>query len=195
MKIRHIAILIGLATTPPLYAQTGEQGTTGMNCPCMDQGQGQCGMPGQGMGCRHGMQWQQGSQPSPQAQANPSQPNDSRTFVKMPAKVQLIMRQDMLIHLATLTQILGLLADGKLNEAAEVAEKQMGNSARGKHRGTGMGPGRYMPPEMHTLGWNMHQAATDFAQIAKTGNTKGAYAALQTVTATCVTCHAVYRTR
>ena len=182
MKNRYAAIIFGLTIMPVSYAQPG---SPGMGC--------QHGMPG--MGCGQGMQWRQGAQPAAQAQANQSQPTDRRLFVKMPAEAQQIMRQDMLIHLSTLARILGFLAEGQLNEAADIAEKQMGNSTKGKHRGTGMGPGRFMPDAMKTFCWNMHQSATDFAQIAKTGNVKAAYAALQQVTATCVTCHAVYRTR
>lgn len=38
---------------------------------------------------------------------------------------------------------------------AEVAENRMGNISMGKTRASGMGPGRFMPLEMHNLGWNM----------------------------------------
>jgi len=150
MKIKQIAIIIGLAITPPLYAETTTSQT---------------------------------------------QSNDLRQFVEMPPEAQQLMRKDMLGYLSTLTQIIGFLATDQLNEAAQIAETQMGNSARGKFRGNPMGPGRFMPNAMHQFGWNMHQAASDFAKIARKGDTKKALAALQTVTINCMACHYGYRTR
>ena len=78
---------------------------------------------------------------------------------------------------------------------AKPAETRMGKSSMGKHRGTGMGPGRYMPLEMRNIGWGMHEAATEFSQLAKKGDTKNAYVALQKITGSCVACHYAYRTR
>ena len=65
----------------------------------------------------------------------------------------------------------------------------------GKHRGTGMGPGRHMPVEMRNIAWGMHDAATEFSKIAKQGDLKSAYSALQQVTSACVACHYSYRTQ
>jgi len=150
MKIKQIAIIIGLAITPPLYAQTTAFQTQG---------------------------------------------DDLRQFVKMPPEAQQLMRQDMLGYLSTLTQIIGLIAMNQLNEAAKIAETQMGNSAKGKFRGNPMGPGKFMPPAMHQIGWSMHQAASDFSKEARKGDTQKALAALQQVTGTCMACHYSYRTR
>lgn len=120
---------------------------------------------------------------------------DTRLLVSMPDKARELMRKDMLDHLSALTEILGYLASNNLDAAADVAEKRMGRSSMGKHRGTGMGPGRFMPIEMRNLGWGMHDAATEFSKIAKQGDVKSAYNALQKVTSSCVTCHYSYRTR
>lgn len=124
-----------------------------------------------------------------------SAPEDPRQLVTMPDAARALMRQDMLEHLNSLTQILGLLAAGDLNAAADVAENRMGKSAMGKHRGSGMAPGMYMTREMRELGWGLHEAASHFAQIARQGESAAAYGALQEVTANCITCHATYRTR
>jgi cytochrome c556 len=150
MKIKQIAIIIGLAITPALYAQTT---------------------------------------------ASQTQSNDPRQFVEMPPEAQQLMRKDMLNFLNTLTQIIGFLATNQLNEAAKIAENKMGNSARGKHRRNPMGPGKFMPEAMHKIGWNMHKIASEFAQVAKKGDTQKALAALQKVTGTCMACHYSYRTR
>jgi len=150
MKIKQIAIIIGLAITSPLYAQST----------------------------------------APQTQND-----DPRQLVEMPPEAQQLMRKDMLNYLNVLTQIIGFLATDQLNKAAYIAETQMGNSARGKYRGNPMGPGRFMPYAMHQFGWSLHQAASEFAQIAREGDTKKALAALQRVTINCMSCHYSYRTR
>ncbi len=184
MKNQYLALIIGISMMSVSYAQPNMG--QGMSSACPNgMSPGQCKMHGPGM--------PYGNQPNPQAQ--PSQSNDQRTFINMPPKAQQLLRQEMLINLTTLTQILSFLAAEKLNDAAEIAETQMGKSAMGKHRGTGMGPGRFMSPQMRQTCFDMHNAASEFAQTAKTGNTTQAYAALAKVTATCVACHSTYRTR
>ena len=120
---------------------------------------------------------------------------DARQLVSMPDQAREFMRKDMLDHLSALNEIIGYLASNNLDAAAEVAETRMGRSSMGKHRATGMGPGRFMPLEMRNLGWGMHDAATAFSKIAKQGDVKNAYNALQKVTSSCVACHYSYRTR
>jgi len=121
--------------------------------------------------------------------------SDPRQLVSMPDQSRELMRKDMLEHLTALNEIIGYLADNDFDAAAEVAETRMGKSSMGKHRGTGMGPGRFMPPEMKNLGMGMHDAASRFSQVAKQGDMKSAYSALQQVTSSCVACHYSYRTR
>ena len=121
--------------------------------------------------------------------------SDHRQLVSMPEQTRQLMREDMLNHLVTMNEILGYLAESNFSAASEVAETKMGKSSMGKHRGTGMGPGRFMPLEMRNIGWGMHDAATEFSKIAKEGDLKSAYRALQNVTASCVECHYSYRTR
>lgn len=120
---------------------------------------------------------------------------DPRQLVEMPDQALKLMREDMLEHLSALNEIIARLAENNLDAAAEIAESKMGKSSMGKHRGTGMGPGRFMPPEMRSIGWGMHEAATELSQHAKKGDTKNAYAALQKITGSCVACHYGYRTR
>ena len=124
-----------------------------------------------------------------------SKGSDPRQLVSMPEQARLLMQQDMLDHLAALNEVLGYLASGELASAADVAESRMGKSSMGKHRATGMGPGRFMPLAMRNIGWGMHEAASEFSHIAKTGDVTAAYAALQKVTSSCVACHYSYRVR
>lgn len=127
--------------------------------------------------------------------ANKTTDNDARQLVEMPEQARQLMRVDMLDHLSALNEIIGYLAESNLNAAADVAEIRMGKSSMGKHRATGMGPGRFMPLEMRNIGWGMHEAATEFSQVAKKGDLKNAYSALQKVSSACVACHYSYRTR
>ena len=121
--------------------------------------------------------------------------SDQRQLVSMPDETRQLMRNHMLDHLSALNEIIGLLAENNLDAAADVAETRMGKSSMGKHRATGMGPGRFMPREMRNIGWAMHESATELSWAAKEGNLKGAYNALQKVTGSCVACHYSYRTR
>lgn len=120
---------------------------------------------------------------------------DLRQLVSMPDQTRELMRKEMLDHLTTLNEIIGYLASNDLDAITDVAETRMGRSSMGKHRGTGMGPGRFMPLEMRNLGWDMHDAASELSKAAKQGDLKGTYSTLQKVTSSCVACHYSYRTR
>ena len=122
---------------------------------------------------------------------------DSRQLAAMPVPAQEALREEMRDFMSAMHQILDSLAEGKLNEAADMAEAKLGMGAMGRHRGAAMDamPGRYMPPEMHKLASGMHFAATDFAKAARTGDKQKALAALPAVTSSCVSCHLTYRIR
>ena len=121
--------------------------------------------------------------------------SDPRQLVSMPEQAGELMRTDMLDHLSALNEIIGYLGENNLDAAADVAETRMGKSSMGKHRATGMGPGRFMPIEMRNIGWGMHESATEFALVAKEGDLKNANSALQKIITSCVACHYSYRTR
>ena len=127
--------------------------------------------------------------------AKASSAGDQRQLVAMPDQARHFMREDMLTHLSALNEIISNLAVNNLDAAADIAETKMGESSMGKHRASGMGPGRFMPLEMRKIGWGMHEAASEFSRIAKKGDLNSAYSALQKVTSACVACHYSYRTR
>ncbi|QEY58411.1 cytochrome C [Pseudomonas sp. C27(2019)] len=120
---------------------------------------------------------------------------DTRQFVEMPVQAREYMRLDMLDHLLVLSQVMGHLAANEFDAAADLAEARMGRSAMGQHRGDPNGPGRFMPLEMRNIGWGMHAAATEFANVARRGDAKDTYTALQHLTNSCIGCHYSYRTR
>lgn len=127
----------------------------------------------------------------------PAPPQDTRQLVTMPDLPRNLMRIDMQDHLMALNEIIGHLAANNLTAAAETAENRMGQSAMGKHAymARGQGPGRFMPDTMRQMGWNMHDAASEFAKVAKSGDQAKSLAALQQLTSSCVACHMSFRTR
>ena len=136
--------------------------------------------------------------PATLAQAQPpAPPQDLRQRVDMPDLPRSLMRSDMQDHLVALNEIIGYLAQDNLDAAGETAEKRMGQSTMGKHAAIarGQGPGRFMPETMQQMGWNMHDAATEFARVAKSGDRAKTFAALQQLTSSCVACHMSFRTR
>ena len=120
---------------------------------------------------------------------------DLRTFIEVPEKARQILQEDMLDHLAVLNEINHFLAENDLKSAAEVAETGMGRSLLSKYQDQDMRPGRYMPVEMRKIGWELHNAAAEFAQVARQGNLQKTMNAYYRITGACVACHYSYRTR
>ena len=122
---------------------------------------------------------------------------DTRQLAPMPAAAAANLGAEMRANLLALNEILGLVAAGRLKEAGELAEKELGVPAMGKHRGQPFEarPGPHMPPAMHGIGMEGHKAASAFAQAAASGDRAKALAALPAVTAGCVSCHHAYRIR
>ena len=122
---------------------------------------------------------------------------DARQLAPLPPPAQEALREEMLGNIAALNEILSLVATDKLKEAGEVAEAKLGKSAMGKHRDKPFDarPGPHMPPAMHGIGMDGHQAASDFAAAAKAGDRAKAMTLLPNLTGACVACHYSYRIR
>jgi len=122
---------------------------------------------------------------------------DTRQLVSLPAAAEANLRAEMCANLLALNEILELVAAGKLAEAGQVAEKQMGLGAMGKYRSEPFAarPGPHLPAAMHAIGMDGHRAADEFARIAATGDRERTVAALPSLTAACVACHHAYRIR
>ena len=129
--------------------------------------------------------------------AGPAMAEDSRQLVKLPAPALEALREEMLGNLVAINEVLSLMAEGKVKEAGAVAEAKLGMSAMGKHRAKPFDarPGPHMPPAMHGIGMDGHQAVSEFARVAATGDRDQALALLPNLTAACVACHYSYRTR
>lgn len=122
---------------------------------------------------------------------------DDRQFVEMPPEARASLRAEMLDFQTALHSIIGALAEQQFTTVADVAEKQIGVSAMGRHRNAppNARPGMFMPNDMHAIAVTMHTAGSDLAKIAKSGDTAKALGALQAVTGACVACHRSYRTQ
>jgi hypothetical protein len=99
-------------------------------------------------------------------------------------------------NLLALNEILGLVATGQAQGGGAVAERELGVSAMGKHRSQPFDarPGPHMPPAMHAIGMDGHQAASEFARslpVATATDDRRAAVADRA----CVACHYVYRLR
>ena len=119
----------------------------------------------------------------------------SRIAIEMPAMMQDHMRANMRDHLLAINEIQSLLAAGKYDTAADIAEKRIGMSSLEAHGASHMAG--FMPKGMQDTGTAMHQAASRFAVTAQeagvTRDLPRTLGALSQVTTQCVTCHAAYR--
>jgi hypothetical protein len=120
---------------------------------------------------------------------------DTRIAIEMPAMMQDHMRANMRDHLLSINEIQTLLAAGKYEAAADIAEKRIGMSSLEAHGASHMAG--FMPQGMQDTGTAMHQAASRFAVISQeagvTRDLPRALGALSQVTTQCVACHAGYR--
>ena len=125
---------------------------------------------------------------------------DTREAVKLPPMMREHMLGNMRDHLVTLNEIIGDVADAKLDEAAKLAEQRLGMSSLALHDAAHMAP--FMPKPMQDLGTSMHHAASRLvivlqdASISPTVDSmRDVNRALHEVTTACTACHASYRIR
>ncbi len=117
---------------------------------------------------------------------------DKRKLVEMPKMMQEHQLANMRDHLMAINEILNKMGQGKLDEAADIAENRLGMSSLSLHGANHIA--KVIPKEMGDIGTSMHKAASRFALKAQEGEALPAYKVLQQVTAACVACHAAYRT-
>ncbi len=127
----------------------------------------------------------------------PALAEDPRQLATLEPAAQETLRTEMRGQLITLNRIITLLVANQVQEAGEMAEKELGRSAMGKHARQPFEarPGPQMPREMHQLGITGHLTATDFARVAASGDREKALAELPKLIGVCVACHSSYRIR
>lgn len=125
---------------------------------------------------------------------------DERVLVDMAAPMQEHLLGNMRDHLHALDDILAALADDDARRAGAIAEARLGMSSLDDHGAAHMAP--FMPEDMRAAGTELHHAASRFSQAAANADVeqtveaqRSVFAALQSITATCNTCHDGYRIR
>lgn len=133
-----------------------------------------------------------------QTGASPAQ--DARALVRFPEPMQEHMLGNMRDHLVALNEVIGNVADGKYDAAAQLAEQKLGMSSLGLHGAAHMAP--FMPQPMQEIGTGMHHAASRLAIALQNASVspsldsmRDVSRAIHEVTATCTACHAGYRIR
>lgn len=116
---------------------------------------------------------------------------DTRELVSFPEMMRQHQLSNMRDHLATLNEILALMAKSELDKAADIAEHRLGMTSMIAHNASHMAP--YMPKGMQAIGSEMHHAASRFAMAAQEGDLPRALDSLSRVTQQCVACHTTYR--
>jgi hypothetical protein len=123
--------------------------------------------------------------------------SDTRELVTLPEPMAAHMMTNMRDHLLALQEIQSALASNDTELAAKIAEHRLGMTSLSLHGAHEVA--KYMPKGMQDAGTGMHRAASAFAITAQnagvTGELRSALAALSTVTAQCVGCHAGYRVK
>ena len=118
---------------------------------------------------------------------------DSREFVELPEMMKQHMMSNMRDHLVAINEILIKIANGQLDQAADIAESRLGMSSLELHGASHMS--KFMPEGMRQVGTRMHRAASRFALKAQEGEVLPSCSALSEVTSACVACHSGYRIR
>ena len=135
----------------------------------------------------------------------------------MPAPMEEIFLKNMRGHMESLDLIIAALAEGDLNDAAEIAEAGMGlgggesrqcddkddgshdhSAHKHEHKPTAHKAkafGQFMPKEMKMMGMQLHISADKFAAVAREGNVGDAYRSLRNISASCVACHRSFQVK
>jgi hypothetical protein len=133
-------------------------------------------------------------------QSGASPAEDARALVRLPEPMQEHMLGNMRDHLVTLNEVIGDVADGKYDAAAQLAEQRLGMSSLGLHGAAHMAP--FMPQPMQEIGTGMHHAASRLAIVLQNASVspsldsmRDVSRAIHEVTTACTACHAGYRIR
>jgi hypothetical protein len=127
--------------------------------------------------------------------ASQASATDQRMAVDFPPPMKEHILANMRDHLLAISEIQAAIGRGDYNQAADIAEIRMGQTALKSHGA--YENSKFMPKGMQEIGTQMHRSASRFAieiqNASATGDTRLALTALSKTTQACVACHAVYR--
>lgn len=112
-------------------------------------------------------------------------------MVELPAHMKGHMLENMRGHLLVVNQLLLLLSEERFDEAADLAEEELGMSSLSKHGANHIAP--LYPEGMRAVGTQMHKSASQFSRVAQEGDLADSIKALGKVISSCTACHAAYK--
>ena len=120
---------------------------------------------------------------------------DQRIAVDFPPPMKEHILGNMRDHLLAISEIQQAIGRGDYNQAADIAEKRLGQTALKSH--SAYENSKFMPKGMQEIGAQMHRNASKFAievqNTGATGDIKPALSALSKTTQACVACHTGYK--
>src|SRR5512141_373003 len=114
---------------------------------------------------------------------------DERTPLHLAPQMAQHQLQNMRSHVVAMRSIVGLLAAGDFDKAADVAHNQLGLTEEMKMMCTTMSDNQ----DFSKLGLAFHQSADRLGDTLKSKDMKKSLEALQTTMNYCVECHATFR--
>jgi cytochrome c556 len=134
------------------------------------------------------------------ALASVTRAEDLRQLVRLPEPAREHMLANMRDHLSALSGIIGKIADGKFDDAANIAEQRLGMSSIDAHRDGHLAS--FLPKPMQDMGTTMHRAASrtviviqDASTDPSTDGMRKISRSLYEITTACDACHQHYRFR
>jgi len=91
-------------------------------------------------------------------------------------------------HIEAVQQIIGLIAEGKFDNASDIAHAQLGLTEQMKKMCS-----MFSNTDFRQLGFAFHKSADKLGDVLKTGNTQQSLQALHNTMHYCVQCHATFR--
>ncbi len=114
--------------------------------------------------------------------------NDNRVSLGLSPQMKKHQLANMRAHVEAVQAIVGLMAEGKFEQASETAHSKLGLTPEMKNMCSMFGN-----EEFTSLGLEFHQSADALAETLKSKDLNKSLRALQTTLGYCVTCHATFR--
>lgn len=113
---------------------------------------------------------------------------DSRTTLNLSPQMKQHQLSNMRGHVVAIQSIIGLMAEQKFTEAAQVAHSQLGLTPDMQSMCSKMGDEKF-----HALGYAFHKSGDDLGDTLQSKDLNASLRALNTTMSYCVSCHASYR--
>ena len=121
-----------------------------------------------------------------------SAPADDRTELKIPDEMKLMQKKMMRAHLATIGRIVEALSEDDLEEAGEIARKNLGWNPEEERRCAKVAA-MSGEKDFFALGRAMHEKADEFVAYTTDWDKPGSLKALSELIGTCNACHRRFR--